>query len=386
MVPVLSSSRVGTSPAASTARPLIASTLCCTSRSIPATPIAETRAPMVVGIRQTSRLTRITMDCGEPEKSAIGDSAMMTSRNTMVRLASRMFRAISLGVFCRTEPSTRAIIRSTKVWPGSVVILMTTRSESTMVPPVTEDRSPPDSRTTGADSPVIADSLTLATPSTMSPSPGMVSPASQTTRSPTLRSDAATAVSWPCTSSFRAIAVSRVARSVAAWALPRPSATASARLANSTVSHSHTVTAMTNQVGSVKHNTVQSAAPTSTTNITGLCHITLGSRYLSAVGSAFHRLAGLNTPTPTWPASNSWWCRGCDGGVSTGVLLMSDQSFCNGAERQRRQIGQGGDQDDDADEHHHELRSVGRQRAGVVGSHPLPGKGSGQAEDQRDRK
>ena len=196
----------------------------------------------------------------------------------MVRLASRMFSAISFGVFCRTEPSTRAIIRSTNVWPGSVVILMTTRSESTMVPPVTEDRSPPDSRTTGADSPVIADSLTLATPSTMSPSPGMMSPASQTTRSPTLRSDAATRVSLPWASSFRAIAVSRVARSVAAWALPRPSATASARLANSTVSHSHTVTAITNPVGSVKHSTVHSAAPTSTTNITGLCHITLGSR------------------------------------------------------------------------------------------------------------
>src|SRR5664279_4835735 len=262
---------------------------------------------------------------------------------------------------------------------------MTTRSDSTRVPPVTEDRSPPDSRTTGADSPVIADSSTLATPSTMSPSPGMMSPASQMTRSPTLRSDAATRVSWPCASSFRAIAVSRVARSVAAWALPRPSATASARLANSTVSHSHTVAETTKTLVSVKHNTVHSAAPTSTTNITGLCHITLGSKYFRAVGSAFHRLAGLNTPTPTWPASNSWWCRGWDGGVSTGVLLISDQSFCNGAERQRRQVGQGGDQDDDTDEHHHELRPVGRQRAGIVGSYPLPGKGSRQAEDQRYR-
>jgi hypothetical protein len=32
-----------------------------------------------------------------------------------------------------------------------------------------------------------------------------------------------------------------VRRSVSAWALPRPSATASARLANSTVSHSQAV-------------------------------------------------------------------------------------------------------------------------------------------------
>ena len=47
------------------------------------------------------------------------------------------------------------------------------RSDSTRVPPVTPERSPPASRTTGADSPVIADSSTEATPSTISPSPGI---------------------------------------------------------------------------------------------------------------------------------------------------------------------------------------------------------------------
>ena len=50
-------------------------------------------------------------------------------------------------------------------------------SESTRVPPVTAERSPPDSRITGADSPVMADSSTEATPSTTSPSPGINSPA-----------------------------------------------------------------------------------------------------------------------------------------------------------------------------------------------------------------
>ena len=49
------------------------------------------------------------------------------------------------------------------------------------------DRSPPDSRITGADSPVIAASLTEATPSTISPSDGIVSPASTRTTSPTFR-------------------------------------------------------------------------------------------------------------------------------------------------------------------------------------------------------
>ena len=52
MVPVLSSSSVSTSPAASTARPDIASTLNRTSRSMPAMPIADSRAPMVVGIKR----------------------------------------------------------------------------------------------------------------------------------------------------------------------------------------------------------------------------------------------------------------------------------------------------------------------------------------------
>ena len=46
-------------------------------------------------------------------------------------------------------------------------------SDSTRVPPVTALRSPPASRITGADSPVMADSSTVATPSTTSPSPGM---------------------------------------------------------------------------------------------------------------------------------------------------------------------------------------------------------------------
>ena len=55
IVPVLSSSSVSTSPAASTARPLIASTFRCMTRSMPAMPIAESRPPIVVGMRHTSR-------------------------------------------------------------------------------------------------------------------------------------------------------------------------------------------------------------------------------------------------------------------------------------------------------------------------------------------
>ena len=68
-------------------------------------------------------------------------------------------------------------MRSRNVSPGSAVIRTTISSDSTRVPPVTAERSPPDSRMTGADSPVIADSSTVAMPSTTSPSPGITSPA-----------------------------------------------------------------------------------------------------------------------------------------------------------------------------------------------------------------
>ena len=62
IVPVLSSSRVLTSPAASTARPLMAITLCWIMRSMPAMPIADSSPPMVVGIRHTSSETRIGIE------------------------------------------------------------------------------------------------------------------------------------------------------------------------------------------------------------------------------------------------------------------------------------------------------------------------------------
>ena len=98
-----------------------------------------------------------------------------------------MLSAISFGVFCRSAPSTSLIMRSRKVEPAAAVMRTRIQSDSTWVPPVTAERSPPDSRMTGADSPVMAASLTEATPSMTSPSDGMVSPASTSTTSPTLR-------------------------------------------------------------------------------------------------------------------------------------------------------------------------------------------------------
>ena len=212
------------------------------------------------------------------ENSAIGRSTTTTARKMIVRPESRMLRAISFGVLRRSAPSTSAIMRSRKLLPGSWVISTTMRSESTLVPPVTALRSPPASRITGADSPVIADSSTEAIPSITVPSPGMASPALMTTRSPFWSSEAAT--SRP---SCRCATVSvRAARRASAWAFPRPSASASAMLAKTTVSQSQIATVKVNQAGSLPPPSgglpkawliqpiVVITAPTSTTNITGL--------------------------------------------------------------------------------------------------------------------
>ena len=159
-------------------------------------------------------------------------------RKISVRPARSTARAISLGVFRRSAPSTIAIIRSRKVEPAAEVIRTLSQSETTVVPPVTADRSPPLSRMTGALSPVIAASLTEAMPSTISPSEGTTSPASTRTIWPTRSSLAGVGTTVPLSPTSLAFVVTRVARRLSAAAFPRPSATLSAKLANSTVAQS----------------------------------------------------------------------------------------------------------------------------------------------------
>ena len=163
------------------------------------------------------------------------------------------------------------------------MIRTTISSLSTRVPPVTAERSPPDSRMTGADSPVIADSSTVAMPSTMSPSPGITSPAVTTHRSPSCSSDDGFSTIVPSAVRTRAVVSARVLRSVAACALPRPSAIASAKLANSTVNQSHSDTSPANAFScpvllakSRMKISVVMTEPTSTMNITGLRYIVRG--------------------------------------------------------------------------------------------------------------
>jgi hypothetical protein len=124
MVPVLSSSSTSQSPAASTARPDVAITLARIMRPTPATPIAESSPPIVVGMRQTSSATSTVIVTGVPALatstlySEKGRSVTVASRNTSVIATSRMVSAISFGVFCRFAPSTMPIIRSRNASPG----------------------------------------------------------------------------------------------------------------------------------------------------------------------------------------------------------------------------------------------------------------------------
>ena len=93
-------------------------TLACIMRLIPATPIADNKPPMVVGIRQTSSATNITMEIGSPladEATANcekGIKVVQTIKKIRDRATSKIVKAISLGVLVRLAPSTKAIIRS----------------------------------------------------------------------------------------------------------------------------------------------------------------------------------------------------------------------------------------------------------------------------------
>ena len=181
-------------------------------------------------------------------------------------------------------------MRSRKLSPASAVTRTTIWSERTRVPPVTAERSPPDSRMTGADSPVIADSSTLAMPSITVPSAGITSPAETTTSSPTRRPELGTSSSEP--SRRRCATVSaRVLRSSSACALPRPSATASAKFAKSTVNQSQAATSQAKTLGSAIASAVTSTLPISTTNRTGFRAIRRGSSLRTLSRAARSRIA-----------------------------------------------------------------------------------------------
>ena len=204
---------------------------------------------MVVGIRQMNSAPSTSGSRLTPEYWPRPSRLATAIRKIRVSPASSTVSASSLGVLRRSAPSTMAIMRSRKVFPASAVMRTLIQSETTVVPPVTAERSPPLSRITGADSPVMAASLTEATPSMMSPSEGIMSPVSTSTMSPlfSLAAEAAVHERVAGSGSSLAFTSTRWARRASAAALPRPSAMLSAKLANSTVNHSQSATCRAHQ-------------------------------------------------------------------------------------------------------------------------------------------
>src|SRR5215510_7100149 len=293
----------------------------------------------------------------------------------MVSPASRILRAISFGVLCRSAPSTSLIMRSINVAPGAAVMRTRIQSDSTCVPPVTAERSPPASRMTGADSPVIAASLTEAMPSITSPSDGIVSPASTSTTSPTLRSVLGTRRWLFLSEPLRSLAwVSvRCRRNKSDCPLPRPSAIASEKLANSTVIHSHTmIWNVKNRfsppmISSRTKMIVVSAATTSTTNMTGFLISVRGSSLAKAEPTAGHTIFGSNSAdtgvrlrvvaissdmdvTPKL-------VRHCEQGAGLHREMLDDRP-----ERERGKVDEAANDEDHADEEADEQRAVGWER------------------------
>ena len=147
-------------------------------------------------------------------------------------------RARSRWCLLSLGPLTSAIMRSRNVSPG-LAVCARYQSDSTRVPPVTLLRSPPLSRMTGR-SPVTALSSTEATPSITSPSPDHIAGLDQHDVVLAQSRARRTSTAGIRTGLRRASSpyVAARLRSASAWALPRPSAIASAKLANNTVNHS----------------------------------------------------------------------------------------------------------------------------------------------------
>src|SRR5581483_426958 len=254
----------------------------------------------------------------------------------------------------------------------------TISSDNTRVPPVTAERSPPDSRMTGADSPVIADSSTAAMPSTTSPSPGMSWPGPTTQRSPTLSALDGVSTTEPLGRRTYATVSERVLRRVSAWALPRPSATASAKLANRTVNHNQMATSPTKTLSellavgrSLKNSTVVHALPTRTTNITGLRACTFGLSFLKESTIARRTIGPSRIPRPGRVRTLGGRVSGGGTRVSASAATVISHSselarevLDDRAQRHDREVRQADDDHHHAEQEAGEERGPGREGAG----------------------
>src|SRR5262249_35040176 len=142
---------------------------------------------------------------------------------------------------------------------------------------------------------------------------------------------------------------------VAACALPRPSATASAKLANSTVNHSQRLTwKAQNKCGaptarSRRNRMVVRAETISTANITGLRIISRGSSLLNAPSKAGTRMAGSVIVAMGRRLLVCESSMGCSL-VSKDCAGRHRQMLDDRADRQGREEGESADDQNHADE------------------------------------
>src|SRR3984957_2419732 len=161
----------------------------------------------------------------------------------------------------------------------------------------------------------------------------------------------------------------RVFRSDSAWALPRPSATASAKLANSTVNQSHRMIWKVKPrlslpvTRSRRKITVVSAATTSTTNITGFLAISRGSSLAKAEPIAGPTIFGSSIVATgirlfvVWTTSME--ATPNDGSESKEGVGARCEGLDDRAECERGEEGETADDQDDADNEADE-RAAGR--------------------------
>src|SRR5476651_727791 len=153
----------------------------------------------------------------------------------------------------------------------------------------------------------------------------------------------------------------RVRRNASAWALPRPSATASAKLANSTVNQSHRLIWKAKPrwcwpcSQSRTNRKVVRVAVISTTNITGLRAIARGSSFLKALPIAGTRMAGSNTLLA---------CCLLMVVLSEEGAGLHRQMFDDGAQRQGGEECEPAHDQDDADQKADEQPAMGGKGAG----------------------
>ena len=236
---------------------------------MPAMPIADSSAPMVVGMRQTSSATSTTTETEPPPKLAKGTSVTTTGKKTMVSTASRIVRAISFGRLLtigaldqRDHAVNEGLASFGRDAHHDAVRqdLGAARHRRTVTAGFADDR-----RRLARDGRLVHRGNALDDLAVGGNDVAGLADHQVTLGEIRRRDQLFSAVGRR----RRASVSERILRRVSAWALPRPSAMASAKLAKITVKNSQIVMDQVNVLGWAHASKNVITEPTSTTNMTG---------------------------------------------------------------------------------------------------------------------